>query len=130
MEWLKINDHKYIIRVLFTVVSWPPCTISLTRDWALGDDSNQCRYIQDYYGYVDTISYDFIRKYLVLSILFREIKELTVNLMTERGYSSVVEHSTADREVPGSNPGVPFFCCKIICLLISRIVNHYSHLCL
>ena len=23
------------------------------------------------------------------------------------GYSSVVEHSTADREVPGSNPGVP-----------------------
>ena len=24
------------------------------------------------------------------------------------GYSSVVEHSTADREVPGSNPGVPF----------------------
>ncbi len=22
--------------------------------------------------------------------------------------SSVVEHSTADREVPGSNPGVPF----------------------
>ena len=25
-----------------------------------------------------------------------------------RGYSSVVEHSTADREVPGSNPGAPF----------------------
>ena len=25
-----------------------------------------------------------------------------------RGYSSVVEHSTADREVPGSNPGVPY----------------------
>ena len=24
------------------------------------------------------------------------------------GYSSVVEHSTADREVPGSNPGTPF----------------------
>ena len=24
-----------------------------------------------------------------------------------RGYSSVVEHSTADRKVPGSNPGVP-----------------------
>ena len=24
------------------------------------------------------------------------------------GYSSVVEHSTADREVPGSNPGVPY----------------------
>ncbi len=26
-----------------------------------------------------------------------------------RGYSSVVEHSTADREVPGSIPGAPFF---------------------
>ena len=25
-----------------------------------------------------------------------------------RGYSSVVEHSTADREVPGSNPGAPY----------------------
>ena len=25
------------------------------------------------------------------------------------GYSSVVEHSTADREVPGSNPGVPSY---------------------
>ena len=27
---------------------------------------------------------------------------------TDRGYSSVVEHSTADREVPGSNPVVPY----------------------
>ena len=26
-----------------------------------------------------------------------------------RGYSSVVEHSTADREVPGSIPGAPSF---------------------
>ena len=43
--------------------------------------------------------------------------------MTERGYSSVVEHSTADREVPGSYPGVPFFCFKNICLLISSIVK-------
>ncbi len=25
-----------------------------------------------------------------------------------RGYSSVVEHLTADQEVPGSNPGAPF----------------------
>ena len=24
------------------------------------------------------------------------------------GYSSVVEHLTADQEVPGSNPGAPF----------------------
>ena len=27
--------------------------------------------------------------------------------MSARGYSSVVEHSTADREVPGSTPGAP-----------------------
>ena len=31
------------------------------------------------------------------------------------GYSSVVEHSTADREVPGSNPGVP--CVFDACML-------------
>ena len=29
--------------------------------------------------------------------------------MNRRGYSSGVEHSTADREVPGSIPGVPYF---------------------
>ena len=29
-------------------------------------------------------------------------------MLYTRGYSSVVEHSTADREVPGSNPGVPY----------------------
>ena len=32
-----------------------------------------------------------------------------VHKKSSRGYSSVVEHSTADREVPGSNPGVPLF---------------------
>ena len=31
--------------------------------------------------------------------------------LNARGYSSVVEHSTADREVPGSNPGVPLAFC-------------------
>ena len=31
-----------------------------------------------------------------------------VQLVTIRGYSSVVEHLTADQEVPGSNPGAPF----------------------
>ena len=30
-------------------------------------------------------------------------------MITRRGYSSGVEHSTADREVPGSIPGVPYF---------------------
>ena len=35
------------------------------------------------------------------------------NKYSNWGYSSVVEHSTADREVPGSNPGVPFYLCSI-----------------
>ena len=30
-------------------------------------------------------------------------------------YSSVVEHSAADREVPGSNPGVPYILTMNIC---------------
>ena len=34
--------------------------------------------------------------------------EMAVLGRVRRGYSSVVEHSTADREVPGSNPGVPY----------------------
>jgi hypothetical protein len=32
---------------------------------------------------------------------------ININVRYPRGYSSVVEHSTADREVPGSNPGAP-----------------------
>jgi hypothetical protein len=32
---------------------------------------------------------------------------ISCRLILSLGYSSVVEHSTADREVPGSNPGVP-----------------------
>ena len=36
--------------------------------------------------------------------MIKSICRLSAN---RRGYSSVVEHSTADREVPGSNPGVP-----------------------
>ena len=34
--------------------------------------------------------------------------EIVALTKVRRGYSSVVEHSTADREVPGSNPGVPY----------------------
>ena len=37
-----------------------------------------------------------------------------------RGYSSVVEHSTADREVPGSNPGAP---CVLAFLLLATRAN-------
>ena len=36
-----------------------------------------------------------------------------------RGYSLVVEHSTAEREVPASNPGVP----DILTLLTRSEVN-------
>ena len=41
---------------------------------------------------------------LVIMTKASEIKRLLV----QRGYSSVVEHSTADREVTGSNPVAPF----------------------
>lgn len=34
------------------------------------------------------------------------------------GYSSVAEHSTADREVPGSNPGAPLLFCNCRKLMI------------
>ena len=37
------------------------------------------------------------------------------------GYSSVVEHSTADREVPGSNPGAPFFNFKFFIILFDLL---------
>ena len=33
---------------------------------------------------------------------------------SRRGYSSVVEHSTADREVPGSIPGAPCLCVMLL----------------
>ncbi len=35
------------------------------------------------------------------------VRALLDLVSTMWGYSSVVEHSTADREVPGSNPGAP-----------------------
>ena len=35
------------------------------------------------------------------------ILDLSFPKLTIRGYSSAVEHSTADREVLGSNPGAP-----------------------
>lgn len=35
------------------------------------------------------------------------VKKSIIRTLVIWGYSSVVEHSTADREVPGSNPGVP-----------------------
>ena len=34
-------------------------------------------------------------------------KRLSAGGLRGRGYSSVVEHLTADQEVPGSNPGAP-----------------------
>ena len=39
-----------------------------------------------------------------------DVHIILINLsMSARGYSSVVEHSTADREVPGSTPGAPLW---------------------
>ena len=41
------------------------------------------------------------------------------------GYSSVVEHSTADREVPGSNPGVPFHFLHMQVIIILQMAKGY-----
>ena len=48
-------------------------------------------------------------------------------LLSVRGYSSVAEHSTADREVPGSNPGAPlpffsFFPCVSLLSVLTLFV--------
>ena len=61
---------------------------------------------------------DFLKKATLDS---SGLNHVSAHLMVQaRGYSSVVEHSTADREVPGSNPGVPYnktndlFCMKVV----------------
>ena len=51
-----------------------------------------------------------------------------------RGYSSVVEHPTADRNVPGSNPGAPsildFHCvvCPAFVAIQKRQTSHESRM--
>ena len=37
----------------------------------------------------------------------------------------MVEHSTADREVPGSNPGVPFYFRHMQVIILLQIVKGY-----
>ena len=37
----------------------------------------------------------------------------------------MVEHSTADREVPGSNPGVPFYFPHMQVIILLQIVKGY-----
>ena len=37
----------------------------------------------------------------------------------------MVEHSTADREVPGSNPGVPFYFIYMQVIILLQIVKGY-----
>ena len=45
---------------------------------------------------------------LHVCIRFHIISAVTGGVCVQWGYSSVVEHLTADQEVPGSNPGAPF----------------------
>ena len=42
-----------------------------------------------------------------LDVFLNIITITSATTFNVRGYSSVVEHSTADREVPGSIPGAP-----------------------
>ena len=44
-----------------------------------------------------------VQYFIAFDLIFSE------EVCSRWGYSSVAEHSTADREVPGSIPGVPFF---------------------
>ena len=44
----------------------------------------------------------------LFSIFVICVVSLFTVVLADRGHSSVVEHSTADREVPGSIPGAPF----------------------
>ena len=37
----------------------------------------------------------------------------------------MVEHSTADREVPGSNPGVPFYFLHMQLIILLQVVKGY-----
>ena len=48
-------------------------------------------------------------KWKIWKFLGIQFKSPTLMALGCRGYSSGVEHSTADREVPGSIPGVPCF---------------------
>ncbi len=59
----------------------------------------------------DMSMYDCYARVQFLLHFLSEVKNKMYDIQhtaqTWRGYSSVVEHSTADREVPGSNPGAP-----------------------
>ena len=44
-----------------------------------------------------------VQYFIAFDLIFSE------EVCSRWGYSSVAEHSTADREVPGSNPGAPCF---------------------
>ena len=49
---------------------------------------------------------------------FNKHSSFCCSLLRVWGYSSVVEHSTADREVPGSNPGAPSFFFSILFITV------------
>ena len=54
---------------------------------------------------------------------------ILLTFSAQGGHSSVVEHSTADREVPGSNPGAPFktfFYFIIETLYFQRTLSNYQ----
>ena len=61
---------------------------------------------------------------LLNRIIYHFIKSFDIQYWdsrTIRGYSSVVEHSTADREVTGSNPVAPFI--FFLILFMSNLVH-------
>ena len=66
--------------------------------------------------------------YMQVIILLQIVKGyISASMMQNNnwGYSSAVEHSTADREVPGSNPGVPFYFLHMQVIILLQIVKGY-----
>ena len=66
--------------------------------------------------------------YMQLIILLQIVKGYISASMTQNnnwGYSTAAEHSTADREVPGSNPGVPFYFLHMQVIIILQIAKGY-----
>ena len=60
------------------------------------------------YNYLSEVNILIDAKINISGTICYTIKYLNYTKYNVRGYSSVVEHSTADREVAGSNPAVPF----------------------
>ena len=111
-------DYDTTITVLFTQLAnicFSDMIIDHFKQWA-PMQVQQSRESDDDVTMLDISTYWIFTTCLLLVLCF-----VIIHAIWTRDYSSVVEHSTADREVHGSNPCGPLFflqspatCCKII----------------